>query len=37
VATLIEWDTNIPALEILLDEARHAQELADVHRNAEFA
>ena len=32
VPTLIEWDTNLPALEILLDEARHAQELADVHR-----
>jgi uncharacterized protein len=29
VPTLIEWDTNLPALEILLDEARHAQELAD--------
>jgi hypothetical protein len=37
VPTLIEWDTNLPALEILLDEARHAQELADVHRYAEFA
>jgi uncharacterized protein (UPF0276 family) len=37
VPTLIEWDTNIPALEILLDEARHAHDLADVHRNAEFA
>jgi hypothetical protein len=37
VPTLIEWDTNIPPLEILLDEARHAQELADVHRNTEFA
>jgi len=37
VPTLIEWDTNIPALDILLDEARHAQELADVHRYAEFA
>ena len=32
VPTLIEWDTNIPALETLLDEAQHAQELADVHR-----
>jgi uncharacterized protein len=32
VPTLIEWDTNLPALEILLDEARHAQELANVHR-----
>jgi uncharacterized protein len=29
VPTLVEWDTNLPALEILLDEARHAQELAD--------
>jgi uncharacterized protein (UPF0276 family) len=37
VPTLIEWDINIPPLEILLDEARHAQELADIHRNAEFA
>ena len=37
VPTLIEWDTKLPALEILLDEARHAQELADVHRHAEFA
>jgi uncharacterized protein len=30
VPALIEWDTNLPALEILLDEARHAQKLADV-------
>jgi hypothetical protein len=37
VPALIEWDTNIPPLEILLDEARRAQELADIHRNAEFA
>ena len=37
VPALIEWDTNIPALDILLDEARHAQELVDVHRNPEFA
>jgi uncharacterized protein len=29
VPALIEWDTKLPALEILLDEARHAQELAD--------
>ena len=29
VPALIEWDTNLPALEILVDEARHAQELAD--------
>ena len=31
VPTLIEWDTNLPALEVLLDEARHAEELAHVH------
>jgi uncharacterized protein len=30
VPILIEWDTNLPALEVLLDEARHAQALADV-------
>ena len=30
VPALIEWDTNLPALETLLDEARHAQELADI-------
>lgn len=29
VPALIEWDTNVPALEILLDEARQAQELAN--------
>ena len=34
VPSLIEWDTNLPALDILLDEARHARELADVHRYA---
>ena len=32
VPTLIEWDTNLPALEVLLDEAHHAEELAHVHR-----
>jgi uncharacterized protein (UPF0276 family) len=31
VPTLIEWDTNLPALEILLDEVHHAQELAEIH------
>jgi uncharacterized protein (UPF0276 family) len=30
--TLIEWDTNLPALEVLLDEAHQAEELAHVHR-----
>lgn len=37
VPTLIEWDTNLPALEILLDEARHAQELAGVQRHVDIA
>ncbi len=32
VPTLVEWDTNLPALEVLLDEAHHAEELAHVHR-----
>src|ERR1700751_3964608 len=32
VPTLIEWDTNLPALEVLLDEAHHAEDLAHVHR-----
>ena len=31
VPTLIEWDTNLPALEILLDEVRRAEELAGIH------
>ena len=35
--TLIEWDTTLPALDVLLDEARHARELADVHQYAETA
>ena len=37
VPTLIEWDTNLPALDVLLDEARHAQELANIHRYAQLA
>ena len=37
VSTLIEWDTNLPALEILLDEARHAEQLAHVHRYVDTA
>jgi hypothetical protein len=37
VPSLIEWDTKLPALESLLEEARHAQELADAHRHAKFA
>jgi uncharacterized protein (UPF0276 family) len=27
--TLVEWDTDIPALSVLLDEARHAASLMD--------
>jgi len=37
VPTLIEWDTNLPALEVLLDEAHHAEELAHVHRYLDTA
>ncbi|TAN25634.1 MAG: DUF692 domain-containing protein [Castellaniella sp.] len=29
VPTLIEWDTDIPALEVLMEEAAHAQEILD--------
>ncbi len=29
VPTLIEWDTDLPALEVLLDEAAQAQRIAD--------
>jgi len=29
VPTLIEWDTDIPALTVLLDEAATAQRIAD--------
>jgi uncharacterized protein (UPF0276 family) len=35
--TLIEWDTNLPALDVLMDEARHAHELADIHQYADLA
>jgi len=31
VPTLIEWDTNLPALDVLLEEARRAEEVAHVH------
>jgi uncharacterized protein (UPF0276 family) len=37
VPTLIEWDTNLPALDILLDEVRHAQQLANRHPYAHAA
>jgi uncharacterized protein len=30
VPTLIEWDNNIPPLDVLLEEARHADALIDV-------
>ena len=29
VRTLIEWDTDVPPLPVLLDEARKAQEILD--------
>jgi uncharacterized protein (UPF0276 family) len=29
VPTLIEWDTDIPALDVLLDEAEHARRIGD--------
>jgi uncharacterized protein len=35
--TLIEWDTNLPPLDVLVGEARHAQELADAQRNSDPA
>jgi uncharacterized protein (UPF0276 family) len=34
VAALIEWDTDIPALEVLLDEAARARALADTPAEA---
>ena len=37
VPSLIEWDTDLPALEVLLDEARHAQELANVRGHLDTA
>jgi hypothetical protein len=27
--TLIEWDNEIPAVSVLLEEARHAQDVMD--------
>lgn len=32
--TLVEWDTDIPALEVLLDEAAKAQAILNEHRDA---
>jgi uncharacterized protein len=37
VPTLIEWDTHLPALGVLLDEAIHAEKLAHVHRYVDAA
>jgi uncharacterized protein len=37
VPSLIEWDTDLPALEVLLNEARHAQELANVRSHLDAA
>jgi uncharacterized protein (UPF0276 family) len=34
---LVEWDANLPALEILLDEARRAEEMAHAGRHAHAA
>ena len=33
VPTLIEWDTDIPPLEVLMGEARVAQQILDEHRD----
>ncbi|TAN08264.1 MAG: DUF692 domain-containing protein [Rhodanobacteraceae bacterium] len=32
IPTLIEWDQDIPELEVLLDEAAHAEEVLDARR-----
>jgi uncharacterized protein (UPF0276 family) len=32
IPTLIEWDLDIPELEVLLDEAAHAEEVLDARR-----
>jgi uncharacterized protein len=37
VPTLIEWDTDLPALGVLLDEAHHAEKLAHADRRADAA
>ena len=33
VPTLIEWDQNVPPLDVLIDEARHADALIGVASN----
>ncbi len=35
VPTLIEWDSDLPELEVLIDEARHAQRLMEVEHEHE--
>lgn len=35
VPTLIEWDSELPELEVLIDEARHAERLMEVERENE--
>lgn len=35
--TLVEWDTDIPSLDVLLDEARHAERVADGTRQEKTA
>jgi uncharacterized protein len=37
VPTLIEWDTNLPALDVLLEEARRAEEVVHVYRHVDAA
>jgi uncharacterized protein (UPF0276 family) len=37
VPTLVEWDANLPALEVLLDEARYAEQLAQMQRHVDTA
>jgi len=33
VPTLIEWDQNVPPLDVLLEEARHADALINAASN----
>ncbi|HMS26106.1 MAG TPA: DUF692 domain-containing protein [Burkholderiaceae bacterium] len=37
VPTLIEWDTDIPALDVLLDEAKHASQISNHCNTSEAA
>jgi len=37
VPTLIEWDTNLPVLDVLLEEMRRAEGMAHVHRHVDAA